>query len=236
MYQKEIVYMSLYKNGNRLGNAGFLKVEKRDREGSLSLTVKNAPRSISGRFPVRYYCGTDWKEVDGIAVRDGSGQWEKKEEESLEQIMLQIMLPGGYLIEGAGKAAGPVLKEERPSAEETERAEGERPSAEETERTERERPSEKRRNAQRGNGFQEKRRSAQKGIRIRKDGRKMQSRQELWSRLHGRGNPGGKTGGWSISLLNGRAHGKLLCHRRRLQQDGCGGMRGRRCPCRPWKG
>ena len=143
MYQKEIVYMSLYKNGNRLGNAGFLKVEKRDREGSLSLTVKNAPRSISGRFPVRYYCGTDWKEVDGIAVRDGSGQWEKKEEESLEQIMLQIMLPGGYLIEGAGKAAGPVLKEERPSAEETERAEGERPSAEETERTERERPSEK---------------------------------------------------------------------------------------------
>ena len=143
MYQKEIVYMSLYKNGNRLGNAGFLKVEKRDREGSLSLTVKNAPRSISGRFPVRYYCGTDWKEVDGIAVRDGSGQWEKKEEESLEQIMLQIMLPGGYLIEGAGKAAGPVLKEERPSAEETERAEGERPSAEETERTESERPSEK---------------------------------------------------------------------------------------------
>ncbi|MFG6335281.1 MAG: hypothetical protein K1W20_07405, partial [Lachnospiraceae bacterium] len=118
-------------------------MEKRDREGSLSLTVKNAPRSISGRFPVRYYCGTDWKEVDGIAVRDGSGQWEKKEEESLEQIMLQIMLPGGYLIEGAGKAAGPVLREERPSAEETERAEGERPSAEETERTERERPSEK---------------------------------------------------------------------------------------------
>ena len=78
MYQKEIIYMNLYKDGNRLGNAGFLKVEKRGREGSLSLTVKNAPRSINGRFPIRYYSGTDWKEVDGIAVREGGGQLEKK--------------------------------------------------------------------------------------------------------------------------------------------------------------
>lgn len=105
MYQKEIIYMNLYKDGNRLGNAGFLKVEKRGREGSLSLTVKNAPRSINGRFPIRYYSGTDWKEVDGIAVREGGGQWEKKEEDSLEQVSLQIMLPSGYLIEGTSRTA-----------------------------------------------------------------------------------------------------------------------------------
>ncbi len=105
MYQKEIIYMSLYKDGNRLGNAGFLKVEKRDKEGNLSLTVKNAPRSINGRYPVRYYCGTDWKEADGIVVREGGGQWEKTEEDSLEQIRLQIMLPGGYLIEGESREA-----------------------------------------------------------------------------------------------------------------------------------
>ncbi len=103
MYQKEIIYMSLYKDGNRLGNAGFLKVEKRDKEGNLSLTVKNAPRSINGRYPVRYYCGTDWKEADGIVVREGGGQWEKTEEDSLEQVRLQIMLPGGYLIEGESR-------------------------------------------------------------------------------------------------------------------------------------
>lgn len=105
MYQKEIIYMNLYKDGNRLGNAGFLKVEKRGKEGNLSLTVKNAPRSISGKFPVRYYSGTDWKEVDGIAVREGGGQWERKEEDSLEQVRLQILLPSGYLIEGTSKAA-----------------------------------------------------------------------------------------------------------------------------------
>lgn len=115
MYQKEIIYMNLYKDGNRLGNAGFLKVEKKGKEGNLSLTVKNAPRSINGKFPVRYYCGTDWKETDGIAVREGSGQWEKKEEDSLERVSLQIMLPGGYLIEGTSKAARDNTKKEEES-------------------------------------------------------------------------------------------------------------------------
>lgn len=115
MYQKEIIYMSLYKDGNRLGNAGFLKVEKKGREGNLSLTVKNAPRSINGKFPVRYYNGTDWKETDGIAVREGGGRWEKKEEDSLERVSLQIMLPGGYLIEGTSKGSQDTAKKEKES-------------------------------------------------------------------------------------------------------------------------
>lgn len=112
MYQKEIIYMNLYKDGNRLGNAGFLKVEKRGREGNLTLTVKNAPRSINGRFPIRYYSGTDWKEVDGIAVREGGGRWEKKEEDSLEQVRLQILLPSGYLIEGTSRTAETASEQE----------------------------------------------------------------------------------------------------------------------------
>lgn len=103
MFQKEIIYMGLYKDGNRLGNAGFLRVEKRDQEGSLSLQVKNVPRSVSGRFPVRYYSGTAWKEVDGITLQDGNGQWEKQEAESLVQVRLQIVLPGGYLVEGVSR-------------------------------------------------------------------------------------------------------------------------------------
>lgn len=107
--------MSLYKDGNRLGNAGFLKVEKKGKEGNLSLTVKNAPRSINGKFPVRYYSGTDWKETDGIAVREGGGKWEKKEEDSLERVSLQIMLPGGYLIEGTSKATQDGTKKEKES-------------------------------------------------------------------------------------------------------------------------
>lgn len=125
MYQKEIIYMSLYKDGNRLGNAGFLKVEKRGRERNLTLTVKNAPRTINGKFPVRYYNGTDWKETDGIAVREGGGKWEKKEEDSLERVSLQILLPGGYLIEGTSKTAenNTVKERENASPEKEKRAE-----------------------------------------------------------------------------------------------------------------
>lgn len=105
MYQKEIIYLGLYKDGDRLGSAGFLKVEKRDKDGNLSLVVKNVPHSINGKYPVRYYSGSDWKEADGITVREGGGQWEKQEPDSLEQVRLQIMLPGGYLVEGASKEA-----------------------------------------------------------------------------------------------------------------------------------
>lgn len=105
MYQKEIIYLGLYKDGERLGSAGFLKVEKRDKDGNLSLMVKNVPHSINGTYPVRYYSGADWKEVDGIAVREGCGQWEKQDADSLEQVRLQVILPGGYLVEGASKEA-----------------------------------------------------------------------------------------------------------------------------------
>lgn len=128
MYQKEIIYMSLYKDGNRLGNAGFLKVEKKGKEGSLTLTVKNAPRSINGRFPVRYYSGKDWKEIDGVVVREGGGRWEKKEEDSLEGVSLQIILPSGYLIEGTSKTAeNKAEKKSEPESFEREKSVEEKP-------------------------------------------------------------------------------------------------------------
>ena len=112
--------MGLYKDGSRLGSAGFLKVEKRDQAGSLSLQVKNVPHSINGRFPVRYYSGTEWKETDGITLQEGSGQWEKQETEPLAQVRLQIMLPSVYQNEGASRTVEKQLNAskmmEEPSA------------------------------------------------------------------------------------------------------------------------
>lgn len=114
MYQKEIIYMGLHKDGSRVGSAGFLKAEKRDKTSELTMMVKNIPRSIEGRFPVRYCFGADdpeqpdrvdWKEEDGITLRDGGGVWEKKEAEASEWIYVQILLPNGYLVEGKSKAA-----------------------------------------------------------------------------------------------------------------------------------
>lgn len=124
MYQKEIIYLGLYKDGDRLGSAGFLKVEKRDKEGNLSLVVKNVPHSINGKYPVRYYNGADWKEEDGITVREGGGKWEKQEPDSLRQVRLQVMLPGGYLVEGVSKEAekkAAVVKEEEKTKQPDER-------------------------------------------------------------------------------------------------------------------
>ena len=67
-------------------------------------------------------------------MREGGGQWEKQEPDSLERVRLQIMLPGGYLVEGiskeAARQAAAVKEEEKaeqlPDAEpvrEQERAE-----------------------------------------------------------------------------------------------------------------
>ncbi len=120
MYQKEIIYMGLYKDGSRIGNAGFLKVESREEESRFQLKLQNIPYNIKGRFPVRLYQGNDWKEINGISVQEGGGSWEENLKAAASGVQVQIMLPGGYLLEGKGKGApkhtirAGVNTEERP--------------------------------------------------------------------------------------------------------------------------
>ena len=120
MYQKEIIYMGLYKDGSRIGNAGFLKVENREEESWFQLKLQNIPYNIKGRFPVRLYQGNDWKEINGISVQEGGGSWEENLKAAASGVQVQIMLPGGYLLEGKGKGApkhtirAGVNTEERP--------------------------------------------------------------------------------------------------------------------------
>ena len=120
MYQKEIIYMGLYKDGSRIGNAGFLKVENREEECRFQLKLQNIPYNIKGRFPVRLYQGNDWKEINGISVQEGGGSWEENLKAAASGVQVQIMLPGGYLLEGKGKGApkhtirAGVNTEERP--------------------------------------------------------------------------------------------------------------------------
>lgn len=105
MYQKEIIYMGLYKNGTRIGSAGFVKVEIREQDSRLYLKTQNIPHSISGRFPIRVYNGSEWKELNGITIQDGGGIWEDALAGRTNHAMLQVMLPGGYLLEGKSKSA-----------------------------------------------------------------------------------------------------------------------------------
>ena len=105
MYQKEIIYIGLYKGGNRMGNAGFLKVESKDHENRMYLKVQNLPLGISGRFPIRVYNGSDWKELSSIAIQDGGGKWEESVTEHVGKTILLVSLSGGYTLEGRSKSA-----------------------------------------------------------------------------------------------------------------------------------
>ena len=105
MYQKEIIYMGLYKDGSRIGNAGFLKVENREKESRLDLKLRNIPYNIRGRFPIRIYDGSEWKEINGISVQEGNGSWNEDMAGTAAGAQIQIMLPGGYLLEGKSKNA-----------------------------------------------------------------------------------------------------------------------------------
>lgn len=105
MYQKEIIYMGLYKDGSRIGSAGFLKVENKGFESRLYLKVQNVPLGINGRFPIRVYGRGGWKEIKPITVQDGGGNWEENLAENMDRTVIQIMLSGGYVLEGKSKYA-----------------------------------------------------------------------------------------------------------------------------------
>lgn len=105
MYQKEIIYMGLYKDGIRIGSAGFVKVENREHDSRLYLKTQNIPHSINGRFPIRVYNGSGWKELSSVMIQDGGGIWEDELGGRADHAMLQVMLPGGYLLEGKSKSA-----------------------------------------------------------------------------------------------------------------------------------
>lgn len=105
MYQKEIIYVGLYKAGSRVGSAGFLKVESRDRESRMHLKIQNMPPSISGRFPVRIYNGNDWKELSGVAIQDGVGNWQEIVPENVDRTIFLVTLSDEYTLEGRSKSA-----------------------------------------------------------------------------------------------------------------------------------
>lgn len=118
MYQKEIIYIGLYKDGSRIGNAGFLKIENKGQESRLDLRIRNIPSNIRGRFPIRIHSGSGWKEINGISVQDGSGSWEESMPNTVQSMQIQITLPGGYFLDGKSKKGTMDSVQEREKAEE----------------------------------------------------------------------------------------------------------------------
>lgn len=118
MYQKEIIYLGLYKDGSRMGSAGFLKVENREWESRLYLKIQNIPSGIGGRFPVRVYDGTGWRELKAIGVQEGKGSWDENLDGHVDNAVIQILLSDGYVLEGKSRYASGTTTQYSPQIQE----------------------------------------------------------------------------------------------------------------------
>lgn len=101
MYQKEIIYIGLYNNDVKEGCVGYLKSENRQGNFQLELQVKNVPDILSGSFPIRLQCGTEWQETDLLTIQNGYGRWTGSIGEQV--LKAEIMLPNPYKISGQSK-------------------------------------------------------------------------------------------------------------------------------------
>lgn len=103
MYQKEIIYMSLFRDGVREKNAGYLKVSGCEETFRIELQVKNLPGAITGNFPIRLQSEAGWREADVLAVKEGSGKWSGI---AAEQILrVEIILSDMKRIRGESRFA-----------------------------------------------------------------------------------------------------------------------------------
>ncbi|MCM1261309.1 MAG: hypothetical protein NC313_01210 [Butyrivibrio sp.] len=75
MYQKEIIYMSLYNGDVKEGCVGYLKSEERQGHFRLELQVKNISGNITGSYPLRFQNADGWQDVDTFTLNVGNGKW-----------------------------------------------------------------------------------------------------------------------------------------------------------------
>lgn len=103
MYQKEIIYLTLSKRGERLGNAGYIRLENREGTYHLSMRIQNLPDSLTGVFAISRYRQDGWEEIDTITIKGGQGVWEKQNLRMENGVWIQIPMGEGCLLSGKSK-------------------------------------------------------------------------------------------------------------------------------------
>ena len=143
MYGREMIYLTLYQGNNRIGNAGYVKVDIRDKDATFHFMFRKIPDDIRGEYPLRIMEDGTWKEGPGLLFRGGQDTAEKKSAPCGQIQQLQVLLEKGYRIEGKSKncpaqadapqAALPkgwtLQKEESQAEREAQQAEREAPQA-----------------------------------------------------------------------------------------------------------
>lgn len=122
-YKRQISYLDHLVDGEKSGNAGFVKAEENDGRIRLEVRVKNLPDTISGEFLL-------WEEGGGqlgrISISRGTGSccmvWEETAEKETETRIksggLFIRLPGGRLLKTAWKEPVWVAVQKREAGQE----------------------------------------------------------------------------------------------------------------------
>lgn len=126
-YKRQISYLDYMENGEKTGNAGFVKVEENAGKTRIEVRVKNLPAAVSGEVPLLEEGGG---ELGRISLNKGAGScclvWERKaEERGIERVKsggLQIELPGGRMLKTVWKEPVWVLVQKEEAAEEKENA------------------------------------------------------------------------------------------------------------------
>lgn len=101
MYQKEIIYMSLYKDDIKEGCVGYLKSEERQGKFRLELQIKNIQRTLTGDYPIRIQSTAGWHEAGSLTFKDGNGKWTGSAAEAV--IRVEIILSDINIIKGQSK-------------------------------------------------------------------------------------------------------------------------------------
>lgn len=103
MYQKEVIYMSLFHNDIKERNAGYLKVDKRGDAYRLELQVKNVSGAMTGNFPIRLQSETGWQEAAALIIEEGNGKWHGSIAEPV--LRVEVLLSDVQKIKGESKLA-----------------------------------------------------------------------------------------------------------------------------------
>ena len=103
MYGREMIYLTLYQGNNRIGNAGYVKVDIRDKDATFHFMFRKIPDDIRGEYPLRIMEDGTWKEGPGLLFRGGQDTAEKKSAPCGQIQQLQVLLEKGYRIEGKSK-------------------------------------------------------------------------------------------------------------------------------------
>lgn len=111
MYQKEIIYMSLYNDEVKERCVGYLKSEERQGNFRLELQIKNIQGATAEKCPIRLQGASGWQEAGSLMFQEGNGKWTGSAAEPV--LRAEIILSDISIIKGQSKNMSVIEEKER---------------------------------------------------------------------------------------------------------------------------